>query len=57
MGVNHEVNSPHNFLDDNGEVETSFQIDPKHFQKVAMEFKKKKIIYVFNGIFFLILFY
>ena len=29
-------------------AQTSFQIDPKRFQQVAMEFLKK---YLFNGIF------
>jgi len=45
MGANHKVNSPKISQDDDGTVlvraETSFQIDPKCFQKVTMNIKKK----------------
>jgi len=43
MGANHEVNSPkisQIFLHDDGAAKTSFQNNPKRFQKVATEFKK-----------------
>jgi len=48
MGANHKVNSPKISQDDDGaallsknQAQTSFQIDPKYFQKVATEFLKK----------------
>jgi len=46
VGTAHEVNSSKNqvtiFLDDDGEAETSFQINPKHFQKLLQNYYKTK---------------
>jgi len=48
MGVNHEVNLKISHNDDGQywlgktKPKTSFQIYLKHFQKVALKFKKKK---------------
>jgi len=47
--MNHKVNSPKINLDDSiGQAQTSFQIEPKRFQKVARELKTYIYIYIFS---------
>jgi len=55
MGANHKVSSPKISQDDDGaallsknQAQTCFQIDPKHFQKVATEFFEKNYIMEFS---------